>query len=132
MMYDWDWTGTERELQISVALDPRYPEVHNGLSHFYAYMERFDESIEEARRAEDLDPLGQRSALRRAYLLSRRFDLFLAEEERASTENPAGMHEARAIVYRARKQYAPRKRIGTPAAMLAAGTMVGWKRSWRA
>jgi tetratricopeptide (TPR) repeat protein len=106
MMYDWDWTGTERELQISVALDPRYPEVHNGLSHFYAYMERFDESIEEARRAEDLDPLGQRSALRRAYLLSRRFDLFLAEEERASTENPAGMHEARAIVYRARKQYA--------------------------
>ncbi len=106
MMYDWDWTGTERELQISVALDPRYPEVHNGLSHFYAYMERFDESIEEARRAEDLDPLGQRSALRRAYLLSRRFDLFLAEEERASTENPARMHEARAIVYRARKQYA--------------------------
>ena len=55
-MYDWDWTGAERELQISVALDPRYPEVHNGLSHYYAYMERFDESIAEAQRAVELDP----------------------------------------------------------------------------
>jgi TolB-like protein/DNA-binding winged helix-turn-helix (wHTH) protein len=104
--YDWDWAGAERELQISVASDPRYPEVHNGLSHFYAYMERFDESIEEARRAEDLDPLGQRNALRRAYQFSRRFDLYLAEEERTSSQNPAGIHEARATVYSARKQYA--------------------------
>ena len=72
----------------------------------YAYMERFDESIEEARRAEDLDPLGQRNSLRRAYLFSRRFDLYLAEDERNSSQNPAAIHEARATVYRARKQYA--------------------------
>jgi TolB-like protein/DNA-binding winged helix-turn-helix (wHTH) protein len=102
--YDWDWAGAERELQISVASDPRYPEVHNGLSHFYAYMERFDESIAEARRAEDLDPLGQRATLQRAYMLSRRFDLYLAEAER--TFDPVGIHEAKGRVYRARKQYA--------------------------
>ena len=106
MFYDWDWAGAEREYQISVASDPRLPEAHGGLSHLYAYMERFDESIEEARRAEDLDPLGQRNSLRRAYLFSRHFDLYLAEDERNSSQNPAAIHEARATVYRARKQYA--------------------------
>ena len=106
MFYDWDWAGAEREFQISVASDPRLAGAHGGLSHLYAYMERFDESIEEARRAEDLDPMGQRNSLRRAYLFSRRFDLYLAEEERNSSQNLVGIHEARATVYRARKQYA--------------------------
>ena len=105
-MYDWDWAGAERELQISVALDPRYPEVHNGLSHYYAYMERFDESIAEAKRAVELDPIGQSAALLRAYGFSRRYDLVLAEVERTFSQDLVRIHETRAAVHRARKQYA--------------------------
>ena len=146
MFYDWDWAGAERELQISVASDPRYPEAHNGLSHFYAYMERFDESIAEARRAEDLDPLGQRATLQRAYMFSRRFDLYLAEEERTSSQDPVGIHEARATVYRARKQYAQEVKESDQALRLEGrsaeadryargyargGYRAGWRRSWR-
>ena len=106
MYYDWDWAGAERELQISAASDPRYPEVHNVLSHFYAYMERFDESIAEARRAEALDPIGQSASLQRALMFSRRFDLFLAEVERTFSRDLVRIHESRAAVHQARKQHA--------------------------
>ena len=105
-IYDWDWAGAERELQISVALDPRYPEAHNGLSHYYAYMERFDESIAEAKRAVELDPIGQSAALLRAYGYSRRYDLALAEVEKTFSQDRVRLHETKAGVYRARKQYA--------------------------
>jgi tetratricopeptide (TPR) repeat protein len=118
MYYDWDWAGAERELQISAASDPRYPEVHNLLSHFYAYRGRFDESVAEARRAEALDPVGQSAALQRAYMFSRRFDLFLAEVERTFSEDPARIHESKAIVSRARKQYAQEVKEGDQALRL--------------
>ncbi|HEY2352962.1 MAG TPA: winged helix-turn-helix domain-containing protein, partial [Candidatus Acidoferrum sp.] len=106
VFYDWDWAGGERELQVSVASDPRYPEVHNALSHFYAYMERFDESIAEARRAGELDPIGQSAALQRAFGFSRRYDLFLEEVQRTFSQDLVRVHESRALVHAARKQYA--------------------------
>ena len=105
-LYDWDWSGAEREIQRGVESDPHYPECHGFYSHLLAYTGRFDESIAEARRAEELDPLGQRTAVQRALRFSRRFDLFLPEVEKTFSQDPARIHEEKAMVYKARKEYA--------------------------
>lgn len=106
IFYDWDWAGAEREIRRAMETDPRYAELHNVYSHLLAYTGRFDESIAEARRAEDLDPLGQRTTVQRALRFSRRFDLFLPEVEKTFSQDPARIHQERAMVYKARKEYA--------------------------
>jgi TolB-like protein/DNA-binding winged helix-turn-helix (wHTH) protein len=106
IFYDWDWAGAEREIRHAMESDPRYAELHNVYSHLLAYTGRFDESIAEAHRAEDLDPLGQRTAVQRALRFSRRFDLFLPEVEKTFSEDPARIHQERAMVYKARKEFA--------------------------
>jgi TolB-like protein/DNA-binding winged helix-turn-helix (wHTH) protein len=106
LFYDWDWPGAEREIQHGLELDTHDAELHNLYSHLLAYTGRFDQSIAEARRAADLDPLGQRFAVQRALRFSRRFDPFLAEVAIVFAQDPARIHKERAWVYRAKKQHA--------------------------
>jgi TolB-like protein/DNA-binding winged helix-turn-helix (wHTH) protein len=106
MFYDWNWTGAEREIQRGLELDPHYAVLHNLYSHLLSYTGRFDQSIVEAHRAEELDPLGQRSAVQRALRFSRRFDLFLTEVDKTFAQDPARIHKERAAVYKAKKQHA--------------------------
>jgi TolB-like protein/DNA-binding winged helix-turn-helix (wHTH) protein/tetratricopeptide (TPR) repeat protein len=106
MFYDWNWPGAEGEIRRGLEFNPHYAEMHNVYSHLLGYTGRFDESIAEARRAEELDPLGQRTAVQRALRYSRRFDLFLAEVEKTFAQDPARIHEERAMVFKARKEYA--------------------------
>lgn len=105
MFYDWNWAGAERELRRGLELDNHYANLHTLYSHLLSYTGRFDESIIEARRAEELDPLAQRFAVQRALRFSRRFDLFLAEVNKAFDRNPARIHKERAFVYGAEKKY---------------------------
>jgi TolB-like protein/DNA-binding winged helix-turn-helix (wHTH) protein/tetratricopeptide (TPR) repeat protein len=102
MFYDWNWTGAEREIQRGLELDPHYAVLHN----LYSHTGRFDQSIVEAHSAEELDPLGQRSAVQRALRFSRRFDLFLTEVDKTFAQDPARIHKERAAVYKAKKQHA--------------------------
>jgi tetratricopeptide (TPR) repeat protein len=106
MFYDWDWAGAEQEIHRGLAFDPHFAELHNLYSHLLAYRGRFDESIAEARRAEELDPLGEYNSVQRALKFSRRYDLFLSEMERTFANNPVRIHENKAWVHRARKEYA--------------------------
>lgn len=106
MYYDWNWTGAERELLRGLELDPHYAALHNLYSHWLSYTGRFDQSILEAHRAEELDPLGQRVAVQRALRFSRRFDLFLVEVDKVFAQDPARIHKERARVYQAKKQHA--------------------------
>jgi TolB-like protein/DNA-binding winged helix-turn-helix (wHTH) protein/tetratricopeptide (TPR) repeat protein len=106
MFYDWNWTGAEREIQRGLELDTHYAVLHNLYSHLLSYTGRFDQSIVEARRAEELDPLGERFAVQRALRFSRRFDLFLTEVDKTFAQDPARIHKERAAVYKARKQHA--------------------------
>jgi tetratricopeptide (TPR) repeat protein len=75
-------------------------------SHLLSYTGRFDQSIVEARRAQELDPLAQRSAVQRVLAFSRRFDMFLTEVDKAFAQDPARIHKERAWVYRATKRRA--------------------------
>jgi TolB-like protein/DNA-binding winged helix-turn-helix (wHTH) protein len=106
MFYDWNWTGAEREIQRGLELDTHYAVLHNLYSHLLSYTGRFDQSIVEARRAEELDPLGERFAVQRALRFSRRFDLFLIEVDKTFAQDPARIHKERAAVCKAKKQHA--------------------------
>jgi TolB-like protein/DNA-binding winged helix-turn-helix (wHTH) protein/tetratricopeptide (TPR) repeat protein len=105
MFYDWNWAGAEREIQRGLELDTHYALLHNLYSQLLSYMGRFDQSIAEARRAEGLDPLGERFAVQRALRFSRRFDLFLTEVDKTFAQDPARIHKERAAVYKAKKQH---------------------------
>ncbi len=55
---DWDWAGAEREYQLAIQLNPRYPTAH----HWYAMsclvpMGRLDEALEQMLLAQSLDPV---------------------------------------------------------------------------
>jgi TolB-like protein/DNA-binding winged helix-turn-helix (wHTH) protein len=106
LFYDWDWPGAEREIQRGLELDTHDAGLHNLYSHLLAYTGRFDQSIAEARRAADLDPLGDRFAVQRALRFSRRYDLFLTEVATVFAQDPARIHKERAWVYQAKKQHA--------------------------
>jgi TolB-like protein/DNA-binding winged helix-turn-helix (wHTH) protein len=106
MTYDWNWTGAEKEIQRGLELDTHDALLHSLYSLLLSYTGRFDQSIVEAQRAQELDPLAQRFALQRALRFSRRFDLFLTEVDKAFAQDPAGIHRERARVYQARKQHA--------------------------
>jgi TolB-like protein/DNA-binding winged helix-turn-helix (wHTH) protein len=106
IFYDSDWSGAEHEIQRGLELDTHNAELHNLYSHLLAYTGRFDQSIAEARRAAELDPLGERFAVQRALRFSRRFDPFLTEVAIVFAKDPARIHEERAWVYKANKQHA--------------------------
>jgi len=54
---DWDWAGAETEYKQALALNPNYATAHHWYGDFLAGLGRFDESAEEIRKAQELDPL---------------------------------------------------------------------------
>lgn len=56
MYCDWDWLGAERHFERGIELKPNYATAHHWYSEYLAAMGRFDEALEEMKRAQDLDP----------------------------------------------------------------------------
>jgi DNA-binding winged helix-turn-helix (wHTH) protein/tetratricopeptide (TPR) repeat protein len=55
--YDWNFAGAEREFRRAIALNPNDPTAHQWYSECLTALGRVPESVAEARRARDLDPL---------------------------------------------------------------------------
>jgi TolB-like protein len=55
--HDWDWAGAEETFRRALELSPDYPTAHQWYGEYLTYMGRFEESLEEHRRAQELDPL---------------------------------------------------------------------------
>jgi TolB-like protein/DNA-binding winged helix-turn-helix (wHTH) protein/Tfp pilus assembly protein PilF len=55
--YDWDWAGAAEGFKHAVQLDSRYATAYQRYSLYLVAMGRFDESLEQIRKARDLDPL---------------------------------------------------------------------------
>lgn len=53
---DWDLPMAERDIQKAIALNPSYAQAHQYYSSVLTAWGRFDEAIEAARRARELDP----------------------------------------------------------------------------
>jgi tetratricopeptide (TPR) repeat protein len=57
IFYDWDWMAAERGLKQAIALNPGCAMTHLWYSHYLAILGLLRESVEEARQAQNLDPL---------------------------------------------------------------------------
>ncbi len=108
-LYDWDWHGAEAEMRRGIELSPNYPAAHHWYAVLLGNMGRHDEAIQEAKRAQDLDPISPiitvTSAL--AYLLARQYPE-AASELNKSLEMDPGFSAARgvlAIVYEQTEKY---------------------------
>jgi len=75
-LYNWDWSGAEREFKRALELNPNYPAAHQWYSVFLRAMGRFDEAMAETRKAQQLDPLSLsvNTQMGSLLLLARRFD----------------------------------------------------------
>jgi len=57
MFCDWDWPAAEREFKRAIDQNPAYATAHEWYAVFLFAMGRYDESLKEALRSRDLDPL---------------------------------------------------------------------------
>ena len=88
--FGWDWATAEREFKRAIELNP-----NSGLSHV-RYAEclktrlRFDESIAEAQRAQEIDPLSPElvSQLGFVYLFTHQYDESIVQFQKALDLNP--------------------------------------------
>ena len=53
---EWDFSGAELAFKRTTELSPSYIEGHHRYSHFLIALGRFDESLVESRKVEELDP----------------------------------------------------------------------------
>jgi TolB-like protein/Flp pilus assembly protein TadD len=74
--FDWDWPRTEQEFKRAIELNPNSALAHQRYAECLQTRLRFDDSIAENQRAQQLDPLspGIIGQLGYTYLLSRRYD----------------------------------------------------------
>jgi len=57
MDYYWDWSAAERHFQRALDLNPNYATAHHLYSQYLSIMGRMGESVAEAEKAHELDPL---------------------------------------------------------------------------
>jgi serine/threonine-protein kinase len=87
---DWDWKTAEEEDERSIALNPSYATAHMSYGNILRYLGRAEESIAQAKRAVELDPLAvlTNQVLGEAYLSARRYDLAIAHCQAALEVHP--------------------------------------------
>jgi TolB-like protein/Tfp pilus assembly protein PilF len=110
-MFSWNQPAAEREFRRAIELNPNYATVHQQLANLCLMaMGRFDESIAESRRAEDLDPLSPVISMDVGANLTRarRFDEAIAQFNRTLTLDPNfyATRYALATAYHAKGNYA--------------------------
>jgi DNA-binding winged helix-turn-helix (wHTH) protein/TolB-like protein/Flp pilus assembly protein TadD len=76
LFYEWDWPGAERELKRAVELNPNYVEGRILYVYYLMVTGHTDESLSEARRCEELNPVSPFVSMNLADMLSisRRYD----------------------------------------------------------
>ena len=55
--HEWDWAGAEKEFKRAIELNAGYPTAHAWYGEYLMVLGRFDESLAEMRRADELSPL---------------------------------------------------------------------------
>jgi eukaryotic-like serine/threonine-protein kinase len=87
---DWDFAGTEREVQRALELNPDLAEVQTAKMMFNLVRGRFDDAIAAGKRAIELDPLSAAAAQRLglAYYFARRFDAAIEQLRKGMAMSP--------------------------------------------
>jgi eukaryotic-like serine/threonine-protein kinase len=104
---DWDWAGGERELKFALGLNPNSALAHGTYSRYFRLVGRNQESIVEAKRALEIDPLSARSyvMLGMAYYSDRRYDEALLQFQKAQDIDPNSSSLMLGSVYREKGLY---------------------------
>ncbi len=56
LMFEWDFSGAERQFQRAIDLNPSYPEAHQWYAELLWATGRYEEAVKEIRRALELEP----------------------------------------------------------------------------
>jgi tetratricopeptide (TPR) repeat protein len=75
-LYDWDWSGSEREYKRGIELNPNFAMAHQWYAEYLSALGREGEAIAEAKRAIELDPLNNsvNAALGYFFYFAHRYD----------------------------------------------------------
>jgi TolB-like protein len=87
---DWDWSGAESGYKRTIALDPSLTQAHGDYAFLLMTLGRFAESIAEAKRAVQLDPLAYITnyTLAHAYEAARQYDRAMAQYQQMAELEP--------------------------------------------
>jgi tetratricopeptide (TPR) repeat protein len=90
MYYDRDWEGAESEYRRAVALNPNYATARQWYAEYLTAMGRFDEALNETRRAKEIDPLSPIINAGETWTLyfARRYDEAIERGRRVAELNP--------------------------------------------
>ncbi len=105
---DWDWPNAEREFKRAIELNPNSALSHDRYAECLNTRLRFNESLAEAQRAQELDPLSPEivSEVGSVYLFTRRYDEAIAQYQKALDLYPnAGIRALIAYTYARKGMY---------------------------
>ncbi len=107
--YEWDWPGAEAEFRRAIELSPNYATAHHWYGYYLAVRGRFDESLAEMRRGEEIDPLSLiiKTNIGRLLFWERKYDLAIAQFKSVLEMDPnfASASEKLAEAYEAKQMY---------------------------
>jgi serine/threonine protein kinase/Tfp pilus assembly protein PilF len=89
-LFEWDWVGAERDLKRAIEINPGSDFARSSYAYFLSAVGRFDDAIEQATIAKELDPLSPSTFHLVAYSLmgKREYDRAAAEFRAALDLNP--------------------------------------------
>jgi eukaryotic-like serine/threonine-protein kinase len=91
LLYDWDWSGAETEIQRGLQLAPNDANGHFAYGEWLTAMGRFEDAVVELERALDLDPLSSPigANLASAYCFVHQYDRGLAQIRKTVELDPS-------------------------------------------
>jgi tetratricopeptide (TPR) repeat protein len=124
LLYNWDWSTAEKELQRSLDLNPGFLYARNVYAQFLARQQRFDESLRLSEESLAMDPQSVDALVNHGMLLYYKRDYAAAEDvsQRALTMQPA---HGGALILRSRVAEAQKRYDDALAAALEAARIAG-------
>jgi adenylate cyclase len=105
----WDWEGAEDAFERAIEINPNYPDVRAGYSHFLLHMQRPDEAMRQMELAVELDPFNPLIQLFHGFVLGRlgRYDDAIAQFNTLlrTVPNHPGAHGGLHQVYHEKGMY---------------------------
>ena len=88
--YDWDFAGAERGFKRAIELSPNYATGHFWYGELLSIIGRFDEAIEEMKKALELDPISLiiNASLGWAYRAAKKYDLAITQLRKTVEMDP--------------------------------------------
>ena len=89
-LYDWDWSGADKEFKRAFELNPNYVNAHHWYSHYLAALGRNQESVAESKRSLELAPLDLiiNTHLGWNYIFVRQYDLAVEQLRKTLEMDP--------------------------------------------